>query len=66
MDRVAKETIGKKGRYILSDFDERLRKDLAKETFQTAQQEIYEHVCELVEKAFLSKGKADVYQLPIE
>ena len=66
MDKVARETKDKGGRYVFADFRDRIYSEVNPDTFEAARKEMYEHVCELMNKAFLSSGKADKYQLPIE
>jgi len=66
MGRAAKETKGKSSRYVFADFRDRLDSEVNPNTFEAARKKMCEHVCELMGKAFLSKGKADVYQLPVE
>ena len=60
MESEAKK-IGRNGRYVWVEFAEKLYGEVKPKTFRNAQREIYEHVCELMEKAFLSKGRASHY-----
>ena len=62
MDSEAKQ-IGRSRRYVWEKFAEKLYRKVNPQTLRTAQVEIYEHVYELMEKAFLSKGKAKHYPL---
>ena len=62
MDSEAKK-IGRSSRYVWVKFAEKLYRKVNPQTFRNAQEEIYDHVCELMEKAFLSKEKAQHYPL---
>jgi fructose-bisphosphate aldolase class II len=63
MDSEAKK-LGRSSIYVWVDFVEKLDHQVNPRVFRTAQKEISEHVCELMEKAFSSQGKASYYQLP--
>jgi fructose/tagatose bisphosphate aldolase len=63
MDSEAKK-LGRSSRYVWVEFAEKLYGTVNPQVFRTAQKEISEHVCELMEKAFSSHGKASHYQLP--
>jgi fructose-bisphosphate aldolase class II len=60
MESEAKK-IGRSGRYVWVEFAEKIYGEVKPQTFRNAQREIYEHVCELMEKAFSSKGRARHY-----
>jgi fructose-bisphosphate aldolase class II len=57
--------LGRSNRYVWAKFSEKLYREVSPQIFRTAQEEIYEHVCELMEKAFFSKGKAHHYPLKL-
>jgi fructose-bisphosphate aldolase class II len=56
---------GKTGRYVWTKFSEKLYRKIRPKIFKTAQEEIYKHVCELMEKALLSKERASYYPLKL-
>ena len=60
MESEAKK-IGRSGRYVWVEFMEKLYDEVKPTTFRNAQREMYTHVCELMETAFSSKGKARHY-----
>jgi len=62
MDSEAKR-IGRSSRYVWVKYAEKLYSKVNPQTFRTAQKEIYDHVCELMEKAFLSQGMTSHYPL---
>ncbi|UCH02533.1 MAG: class II fructose-bisphosphate aldolase [Candidatus Bathyarchaeota archaeon] len=53
--------LGRSSRYVWAKFAKKLYNEISPQTFRTAQEEIYVHICELMEKAFLSKEKARHY-----
>ena len=53
--------VGRSSRYVWVKFADKLHREVDPMTFRVAQKEMYEHVCELMEKAFLSKGMARHY-----
>ena len=54
---------GRSGRYVWAEFADQMYDEVQPQTFRNAQREMYEHICELMEKAFLSKGRASHYPL---
>lgn len=58
----AKEIGKKSGRYMWVRFNDKLRDEVNSQIFRNAQREMHEHVCELMEKAFWSKGMAQHYK----
>lgn len=54
---------GRSGRYVWAEYAHQMYDEVQPQTFRNAQREIYEHVCELMEKAVLSKGRASHYPL---
>jgi len=61
MGREGKK-IKKSWRYVWVNFSDKLRNEVSPQIFRNTQKEIYEHVCELMEKAFWSKGMAEHYK----
>jgi fructose-bisphosphate aldolase class II len=57
--------MGRSSRYVWGKFADKLYQTVHPLAFKTAQEEIYTHVCELMAKAFLSKGKARHYPVQL-
>ena len=62
MNSEAKK-IGRSGRYVWAKYADTLYSEVNPQVFKHTQTEMYNHACELMEKAFLSKGKAIHYKL---
>ena len=64
MNSEAKK-IGRSGRYVWAKFADKLYSEVKPHVFKNTQTEMYNHACELMEKAFLSKGMAIHYKLEL-
>ena len=57
--------IGRSGRYVWAKYADTLYSEVKPQVFKNTQTEMYNHTCELMEKAFSSKGKAIHYKLEL-